>query len=760
MSANRKLRRPLTLVVVLLVAALLSGVAPMNHASPVVLAPFSDDVFPPSSAFEHTNLAVAPTANFSADPTSGLPPLQVQFTDQSAGNPTGWAWYFGDETFGEPWTQMTTAIEWPARYNHSSVALPDGSIILMGGYGYTYLNDVWRSTDQGATWTQMTAAAEWTARQDHTSVALPDGSIVLMGGWDGSNYLNDVWRSTDQGATWTPMTPAAQWAARCEHSSDTLPDGSIVLMGGIGRETVGVIYSDVWRSTDQGATWIKMVGNAPWGSKYEHASVALPDGSIVLMGGRVENDVWRSTDQGATWTEMTAAASWAGRNDHTSVALPDGSIVLMGGNCVVGSALRAVNDVWRSTDQGATWTQMASAAEWRPRYGHTSVVLPDGRIVLMGGSSGIGYRNDVWRSTDQGETWTPQPYTWSTRRRHTSVALPDGSIVLMGGYDGSNRLNDVWRSIDQGATWTQMTAAAEWTARSDHTSVALPDGSIVLMGGYDGSRRNDVWRSTDQGATWTQMTSIAEWTARSEHSSATLPDGSIVLMGGYGASGPPKNDVWRSIDQGATWTQMTVAAGWMGRVDHSSVALPDGSIILMGGYGFDLVFTYLNDVWRSTDQGATWTQMTAAAGWTTRYGHSSVALPDGSIVLMGGYDGSNRLHDIWRSTDRGVTWTQTAAAEWAARENPTSVALPDGSIVLMGGWEVSIGYLNDVWRLETAGSSEQHPTHIYTGLGTYSVALQVYNTAGYSSLRRAAYIQVADTENHFIYLPLVLRNTP
>jgi len=37
-----------------------------------------------------------PTANFSANPTSGTAPLAVQFNDLSSGTPTTWSWTFGD----------------------------------------------------------------------------------------------------------------------------------------------------------------------------------------------------------------------------------------------------------------------------------------------------------------------------------------------------------------------------------------------------------------------------------------------------------------------------------------------------------------------------------------------------------------------------------------------------------------------------------------------------------------------------------------
>ena len=159
---------------------------------------------------------------------------------------------------------------------------------------------------------------------------------------------------------------------------------------------------------------------------------------------------------------------------------------------------------------------------------------------------------------------------WSARRLHTAVVMPDGSIVLMGGRSGEPsrppiRHNDTWRSTDNGATWTQMTANAGWSARQGHSSVVMPDGSIVLMGGFDGSFKKDVWRSTDNGATWTQMTANAGWSARQGHSSVVMPDGSIVFMGGLESNYNPKNDVWRSTNNGIMWTLMTSSAEWSPR---------------------------------------------------------------------------------------------------------------------------------------------------------------------------------------------------
>jgi PKD repeat protein len=191
---------------------------------------------------------------------------------------------------------------------------------------------------------------------------------------------------------------------------------------------------------------------------------------------------------------------------------------------------------------------------------------------------------------------------------------------------------------------------------------------------------------------------------------------------------------------------MTASAEWSARLYHSSVVMPDGSIILMGGMGGRDGGSLTNDVWRSVDNGATWTLMTASAEWSTRSSHTSIAMPDGSIVLMGGYN-YGYINDVWRSTNYGAKWTQvTASAGWTARSYHSSVAMPDGSIVLMDGWDGS-RFKSDVWRLMPAGSSVQNPSHTYTTPGIYPVGLQTYNANGYTITLKNGYITVTSPVN-------------
>jgi hypothetical protein len=173
--------------------------------------------------------------------------------------------------------------------------------------------------------------------------------------------------------------------------------------------------------------------------------------------------------------------------------------------------------------------------------------------------------------------------------------------------------------------------------------------------------------------------------------------------------GSDRNDVWSSSD-GRTWIQVTGAAPWSGRADHTSVVM-GGKMWVMGGT--DLRYDPSqrepkNDVWYSAD-GADWTLATSDAVWEPRSGHTSVVFADRIWVVNGvgrflGPDFANGQRDIWSSED-GVTWRRaTDEAPWSYRSSHTSLVFQDKLWVIggfTGGGFAGPVYLNDVWHCVT-----------------------------------------------------------
>jgi len=372
------------------------------------------------------NAAPLLAANFSANVTSGTTPLSVGFTDLTTGTPMNWSWYFGDEPYTQTWVQVNAGAGWTADSYMGIARLPNGHIVLTGGYNSTGTtiagtNDTWQSTDNGAHWTLMNPSSGWLPRWNHGMVALSDGTLVLMGGANGTistttNYYNDTWQSTDEGAHWTRVNASSGWETREAFPSVAMPDDSIILTGGASTEAT---YDDTWRSTDKGATWTEVNAGGSWERRWRHTSNVLPDGSIVIIGGlhiTQMNDTWRSTNNGATWTQVSATAGWPARGRHNTVAMPDGNIVLMGGD----NGTNQFNDMWLSKDKGATWSLLHASSGWSARYGSRSTLTSNGTVLIMGGRPN-DYK-DVWSFNPIGSPTQSPSHVYSAAGNY-SVAL-------------------------------------------------------------------------------------------------------------------------------------------------------------------------------------------------------------------------------------------------------------------------------------------------------------------------------------------------
>jgi N-acetylneuraminic acid mutarotase len=240
---------------------------------------------------------------------------------------------------------------------------------------------------------------------------------------------------------------------------------------------------------------------------------------------------------------------------------------------------------------------------------------------------------------------------WGKREGHMAVSFND-YIYLIGGRNDFSFYNDIWRTKN-GDSWEQITDTAAFGKRSYHI-LSVFNGYIYLMGGQTlFSFYNDVWRSAD-GVNWEQVTDHADWSPRAGLA-ATVKDNSLWVVGGCENNPPFRklyNDVWKS-DDGKTWTQVTAAAPFAPRSGPRLIDFQGQLLLIAGEHGFSNDTQY-NDVWSSTD-GATWTQVLGDAPWRNRSGHGVVQYQEKIYVIAGFI----YLHDMWESADGGATWTLT-----------------------------------------------------------------------------------------------------
>jgi hypothetical protein len=296
--------------------------------------------------------------------------------------------------------------------------------------------------------------------------------------------LADVWTSDDLGVTWQeqPSSPLR----RCEMAADvvsvlpanngTMPDNSVnrthvlVATGGIDF-TNFTSFGDVHVSEDNGASFKLVNKRAPWPARHGHALVTVnrtaDTPAIVLLSGYMiqrssanwYNDVWISRNLGVDWTALPTAP-WAPRGDAGVHATPAGVVFVAGGYGKVGVDEVLLNDVWMSSVDLKSWTEMTAAAAWTPRWGHALKHFHhDNSLVVLGGdhdSSTEGHiakSNEVWLSHDDGKTWVLSGEgAFGGRSDFMLEHLADGHLYIAGGEDDTKAPaphvnSDVWKSL-------------------------------------------------------------------------------------------------------------------------------------------------------------------------------------------------------------------------------------------------------------------------------------------------------------------------
>ena len=239
---------------------------------------------------------------------------------------------------------------------------------------------------------------------------------------------------------------------------------------------------------------------------------------------------------------------------------------------------------------------------------------------------------------------------------HSALVRDDGMFMFMG-YKSSSPFisNDVWRTVD-GSSWDKITSNG-YSARNSPRVVSFKNNFYLLGNSRDGSQKNDVW-SSGTGTDWTMLasggTSDPTWPSDSEYSVAATKDWMFVV------GGRNTNDVWRSQD-GVNWSMTPTApdSGVSKRANSMAVShvIGDTEYLYVMGGRVGSTESYLNDVWRTGDNGGTWEKMTTTAIWSVR-ASAGIASHNGLLYVLGGHKDSGIIaqhKDVWASID-GAEW--------------------------------------------------------------------------------------------------------
>ncbi len=529
----------------------------------------------------------------------------------------------------------------------------DSSKLVVGGRyrgcaaGSQQSGGIYSSDDGGLTWTPRLSNL-----QIHEIVRDPVVPDIL---WSSSN--GGVHKSVDNGVTWTLQTNSG------------LPNG------GLGRTELAIAPSDpdtvyvlfdnpsdeFWRTTDGGATWSMMNQDACDGQCSYNMVIRVDaaDPNTVYRGTVL---LFRSVNGGSSWTTLTSgwgSSQQVHQDIQSMLAHPtDPGVVYIGSD----------GGLWKTENGGSSFSNRNGNLNVTQFYAIGVDASDPDRICG-------GAQDNSSLATDGNMVWSLQAVTGDGFVCAIDPTNPNRAFITSypsGGYPSISRSNN-----GLFGNFSDVSGPGSGIVSGDRINwvtpyVMDPNNPDTL---YVGTHR--AYRTDDAGNSWTQAgpSDLTNSGSQSLKSLDINRNFSSVLF-----SGAPSGTVYRTIDGGSNWTD--ISAGLPSRTVNDVAPDPataDRAFATVGGF----------------NTGHVW-EWNSGGGWTDR----STGLPNvpantalmlSELDILIGMDTG-----VFRSTDGGLNWA------------PYMAGLPEGLVVTdlkynpaqgvvtagtygRGAWQVTVG---------------------------------------------------------------------
>jgi WD40 repeat protein len=442
-----------------------------------------------SNAFNVTpvgvNLTFAVQPGLSTAGQSITPIVQVQVQD-NFGSPLagiGVTLALGTNPCSGALTGTTMVTSGPT----GSAAFPSVAVTT-GGAGYTLVASATGATpitSNPFTIIGFCATGSMAApRLGGTITLLNSGQVLLAGGFDGSFHRVATATLYDP-ASGTFLPTGSMNVARDAATATLLSNGKALIAGGFDQNNVPTATAELY---DPANATFTLTGSMA-SSHAAATATLLANGKVLIAGGSaVQFQNLTATaeiyDPASGMFSSTGSLNTA-REFATATLLPNGSVLVTGGQNVntnfnfVPLASAEIYDP--STGMFALTGPMTT-----PRVRHTATLLPNGKVLLAGGHkdflpaipvSSIEIYDPVAGSFNSAGNMLTQ------REDHSATLLPNGKVLLAGGSNGSgnNTITELFDSVAVSSTLT----GSPIVARNEHRAVLLGTGNVLLAGGAD-----------------------------------------------------------------------------------------------------------------------------------------------------------------------------------------------------------------------------------------------------------------------------------